>query len=270
MSPEYPLDSELATPEYVLEVFRDWHRHAATRGEADPDDPPTFDTRWGRFRDEVIGDVALWFEVARFLNAVWGVSIPMREWNRLLLWRWGTTVGDVCELIARHARRPVVRPWRYLAGECVPAGWFLTARSLLARAGADPSAVTPSAPVGPFLHRHGGCLAPLALAAPGRLPPTRRSYRPWRVRVPALLVLGPVGLLAAVLGPILLILGATTGNLTLAAVSAGLTAAGAGGLWWTTRLTAPTGTEFVGLSTFRDLAYALAGQEPRRRVQHSP
>src|SRR5262245_6382808 len=133
MKNDYEIAEEPVTPEFVLGVMRAWHRRACEVGEGDDSEPLTFATTVGEWRDAIFDDTSLWWEIAHGLNEEWGIDCPMAEWRAVLKPRSRRTLADVCGLIARHARRPVIRPWRFIGGDCRPAGAFLTVRALLHR-----------------------------------------------------------------------------------------------------------------------------------------
>jgi hypothetical protein len=173
------------------------------------------------------------------------------------------TVREVCEFIAARIRRPVIRPWRHIAGECLPAGAFLTVRSMLAEAGANPDRITPSTSLRRYRTRYGQTLlSAIRRLAPDRVP-GRNEPMPWRaflcVTLPGALIilltlLGKAGVPIPV-------------GLLLAEIFGGFGVCVFGMLrlrQWEYR------KDLGELVTFRDLAYALAGQEPRRRIQPTP
>lgn len=258
MSPDYPIDYEPATPEYVLEVFRDWHRFGLLEEE------PTFDTSIRDLATNLNDTILFWRELARSLIAHLALDVPLAEWKPILHPMRRRTVRGVCEFVAaRLGRRPVIRPWRHASGECLPAGAFLTARSLLARGGADPYTIGPGTPLGPYLRRSGASWVwDLARAAPGRIPPCM-AHRP--LQTAGCLTLG-VGVAVGLLGVALRKCGLSEPALAVAGLGCfGLSIGGA--LTLAAMYCPPRRVTLGDLITFRDLAYALAGQEPRRRVQ---
>jgi hypothetical protein len=175
MNAEYQSDDLPATPEYVLSVLKDWLRQVCNCGEGDPNTGLTFETTVRQWQDAMLDDgIILWWAQGRWLNREWGIHCSREEWRAALKPARERTLRDVCGLIARHARRPGVRPWRFIGGECLPAGVFLTVRSLLHRAGVDVSAVAPSTPLASYLGRYSSVMLPsLIHLAPGALPPVR-------------------------------------------------------------------------------------------------
>jgi hypothetical protein len=262
MTADYPVDEAHATPEYVLEVLRDWHAQLAALGEALPDFKVTAEATVDEFAEgcvELNWESCHWRTVADALNDVWELTISKDEWQPVLTPGDARTLGDVARFLAARVRRPVVRPWRYIAGDCLPAGYFLTIRALLAASGANPDAITPSTPIEPFLTcYHANFFRRLTQLAPRRLPPMHFQPFHWS-GIPLMLV-----------GLLLVLIGTLTSYIGLPAVSVFCTVAGL--------VLIPVGyllshTERVllpGLVTFRDLAYALAGQQPRRRIQPTP
>jgi hypothetical protein len=255
---DYPIDAIPATPEYVLDVFRDWHRFGLL------DDEPTFETSVRELANILNDTIMFWRELARSLNAHLGLDVPAPEWEGALSPMRARTVRDVCEFVAaRLGTRPAIRPWQHIAGDCLPAGVFLTVRSLLARDGADPDGITPSTPLETYLVQFFGkpWLQDLTRLAPGRLPSMTVDY--------GLLGTGArvVGLASAAI--LLGLVSNAVGAVVCAGAILGLAcllmpvALLAGYL---TAVRPPRRVELTGLHTFRDLAYALAGQQPRRAL----
>jgi hypothetical protein len=170
-------------------------------------------------------------------------------------------VGEFCQSISMQlGTRPVIRPWRSMAGECYAAGAFLSVKSILATAGTDVSNLSPSTPLNDPRFGIGLLVAipNLVRLSPETCPAIGAAGRPRdakRIR----------GALA--LGMALFIGGVTAGLAGLGAVVAmllvcsGFAAALAAGIL---AVRAPHWPVIPGMSTYRDLAYALAGQPPRR------
>jgi hypothetical protein len=248
MNASYPPAQIPATPEYVLDLLRD-----VFRGWDQPDDFLSFDTTVSDFASEWNDTILWWRELARALNGFTGLDLPLAQWRPVLAPMGRRTVGEVCRFVAENMRtRPAIRPWRHVAGECLPAGAFLTARWLLSQRGADPRAIAPSTPLCEYLTRYGpGWVLDLMWMAPARVPPVARRDRLGAAGV-ACCLLGS-GLAAVTRSPLLC-------GLTLTAALA----------CWLVRSALPRRFAVGELTTFRDLAYALAGQPPRRPIQPTP
>ena len=246
MDADYPTGDEPATPDYILAVFQDAHRqgcHCAP--EVDLDAVLTFDTTVAEWTAAC--DLVTWRELGRAYNREFGIDIGHAEWRAAFTPARTRRLAGVCELIARHARRPVVRPARVFGAVCAPAGAFLTARSLLRDAGADVGRVAPSTPLDQFTLRHADVfLGPVARLTPGALPPIRvvlpeLPFGGWSLAT-ALVGVG----LGCAIGPHSL---AAAGGLLLAIHFIANSYAARGG---------PTAIAFGELRTFRDLAVVLA------------
>ena len=255
---DYPTLSAPATPDYVLAVLRDWQRLEAAFDGLDlpPGDelrPEMTVREWRSLGgDDLLPlDVGLWggwHRVGRGLNVAFGAAVPDAEWRRVLRSPRRHTLGAVCELIARHAPRPVAKPHPLFGCNGRAAGMFLTVRSMLAGTGADVTGVTPSTELAPYLARHftHEVLGTLVRLAPGTLPSLRLESRGLPTRVLAFLLAGVVGTLA----------GFWLGSRELGIGCGFVTALGAVGHGVTL---GPPSLYFVGLRTFRDLARCLAG-----------
>jgi hypothetical protein len=245
---EYPPVEIPATPDYVLEVFRDFHRHECACGEADPELSLSFDTTIAEWT--ALWDFFNWRELAASLNESWGINCDLSDWRKALMPADERRLGDVCRLIARSAHRPAVRPARLAGRVCRPAGAFLTVRALLQEAGAPAETIAPSTPLAPFARRYCDVfLGPVSRLAPGALPPVR-IYNPV---VDAASWAFAAGLLCLVTG-----LCGRWHGLTGAGV---LALAGAYALLWFFA-NRPASVEFGELHTFRDLAMVIAAGSP--------
>jgi hypothetical protein len=253
MNANYATTEIAATPEYVLELLRD-----VFRGWNWPDDFPTFDTSVSDFAMAWNDTFWSWQELSCVLNDLTRLDLPQNEWEPVLSPMDERTVGGACRFVAGRLRtRPVIRPWPHVTGECLPAGAFLTARSLLAQLGADARAVTPSAPLREYLERFGpGWVLDLMWMAPGRLPPVEVRY-----------ALQSCAWACAALGLGLLLIGRVcTTEAVVFGCSGALFLAATIAIGLLNRLL-PYRILLGELSTFRDLAYALAGQQPQREIQ---
>lgn len=264
MTTHYPLGEADATPEYVFGVLREMYRSGLSWGEL------TWDTPVPEFLDAcdaMDGDSAQC--LAECLNAATRSTIPLDEWNRAFAVTTRRTVGDVCEFLAPRITRPVVRPWNHAAGACLPAGAFLTVRTLLVERGLDSGAITPSARL--------DCLSEddlhflywrLSLIEPGRISSVSFTFRTLGVRCFAGLcsvVTGTVGGVAL----LLLLLALTLRDTSMGTGAVAVVAASVAAFRWLGRYQLPLTAHLGELRTFRDLAYSLAGQQPRRRIQPS-
>lgn len=174
MNVDYPTLDEPATADYVLAVLRDLHRQSwnSEYGEDPEDDVLSFDTTVRHWRAAC--DLAGWRQVGRAENEIWQIDVPDAEWKAVLEPAKKRRLRDVCELIARHARRPQIRPTPIMGHSCRSAGAFLTIRSFLHQAGAPAEEIAPSTPLAPFLRRHFSALiVPISKLAPGALPGVR-------------------------------------------------------------------------------------------------
>jgi hypothetical protein len=158
------------TPEFVLDVIRDSHRHqCAFDPEADPEAELSFESSVAEWRDAC--DLVKTRALGAALNDIWDLAIPPVAWVETLEPPKARTLRQVCELIARHAGRTVIRPAGALGASCVAAGAFLAIRALLLRAGADPLLIRPSTPLAEVACRFPDVfINDISRLAPGRLP----------------------------------------------------------------------------------------------------
>jgi len=251
MTADYPTDTAAATPEYAFDLFRQsialrspWPASApAVAFEDVADEPAARHWLWLSDLDWILSDL-------------FGLDIPFDELDSY----HGRTVRELCAFVASRITRPVIRPWKHVAGDCLPAGAFLTVRSMLAARGADPAAITPSTPLAPFVYRYRDSLVPgLARLAPGRVPPVTERFP---LAGFLCVMLAPVPMLLVFLlekwgikAPVETLLTTVFGGFVISMTGLGL------------MMREQRRPRFGELQTFRDLAHCLAGQQPRRPIQ---
>ena len=243
MNAHYATIDEPATPEYVLAVMRDLDRLVPY----DNDDPPSFGMTVEKWCDDNDLDLISTQELGHELNDLWAICVSADEWRETLEPGSERCVRDVCELIARHAKRPRMQPARLFGTEDAAAGAFLTVRSFLRKAGRDPKRIRPSTPLMLYMPQLATDLLPaLSRLAPGALPDRHE-----RCLVEDLAMWGCLAY------PIVAVLGVATQCVPLLHLAMGIGLAEVL-LWRVAYPAASRSFEFDGLRTFRDLAEALA------------
>jgi hypothetical protein len=126
MNVDYPTDEVPATPEYVLDLFRE-----VFRGWNQPEEFLSFDTSVSEFAAEWNDTILFWWELAKPLDQLLKIHLPIEDWKKILSPMSEHTIGEVCQFVAsRMGTRQAIRPWHYIGGDCLPAGAFLTTRSV--------------------------------------------------------------------------------------------------------------------------------------------
>jgi hypothetical protein len=98
-----------ATPDDILAVLRDLHWHQCWDDpNANPESTLSPDSTIDQWRDDC--GLQPWKQLAEGMNNLWSVDIPLPEWKRVLKPSKERKLRDVCELLARHAKVPRVRP----------------------------------------------------------------------------------------------------------------------------------------------------------------
>jgi hypothetical protein len=247
MDEHYPPILAAATADDVLSVVRDMHRQQCAHDpEANPNISLSHDSTIAEWRDAC--DLLPWAKVAEAMNSYWSVAIPIAQWREVLEPAKERQLRGVCELLARHAKLPRVRPSTILGSRCAPGGAFLTIRSYLADAGADVSDVAPSTPLHEYTRRYPGVfLGPVSQLAPGALPVVTIRTPVYHAFIYGMLI-----------ACVALIVGLFAG-LHVLALLAGLTIAVCyAGVWTIGQWVLPRSVEFQGLRTFRDLSKVIA------------
>jgi hypothetical protein len=255
MQSSYPVLDEPATPDYVLAVLRDWHRQASAVDEADGEVNLSFETSVDEWRWAYLADIFNWREWAQGQNQLWGIECPDAEWREVLTPPRLKRLHGVCELIARYARRPRIRPACLFGKTCETAGAFLTIRSLLDEAGADAEKIAPSTPLASYTRRYPGVFAwEVSRLSPGVMPPLRvqgpwlKDFGGYGLAMPlALLPLAAAAYLLGLMLPCqLLVAGSGLGFLVWMLMA-----------WFGHCYLLPRSVEIGDLRTFRDLARVL-------------
>ncbi|HEV8069117.1 MAG TPA: hypothetical protein VGP76_15370 [Planctomycetaceae bacterium] len=253
MKVDYPPCEGPATAEYVLSVFQDQHRQLCALDEGDPETAISFETTvsaWCQAHDlEGVLILAVdWRGLARGLNKEWGINCSNAEWKSVLKPTRKKTLADVCQLIARHAKRPTVRPARMLGCAGRSAGAFLTIRSLLAQAGAGAQKITPSTPLEEYIRNYPFVFTgAISRLAPGILPTMCVRSAPF----------ANIAMLCILASWIGIVFGAF-GNMPLLIVASIFFFVLTGVLGFVLPAWKPATVEFGELQTFRDLAIVIA------------
>lgn len=258
----YPLPMRRMTPDDVLAVFLHEHGQQIHDFELDRDSVFGFDTTIEEWQDA--WDLVDTKSLGRAFNEQFDTTFSDARWRAVLEPARSRTVRGVCELIATEAQVAQIQPFRVFGKPCLPAGAFLTIRSLLAKAGVDVADVKPSTPLGPYLREHGNAMmTQLVKLAPGRLPfwdiENNAVYESGFRLLLASIVLGPLGLFTAWLCGVpdeffVLVLLPFVGLFLLGYV---LTNVGA--------VRPAKRVDLGNLRDFRDLSYAVVGQDPPMR-----
>jgi len=252
MNDLYPASSVAATPEYVLSVIRDMHRQV---GAIDPDidtsEDLSFDTTVAEWRDAC--DLVGWKSLAEAYNQFWIINCSQEQWKAVLLPDNERRLRDVCQLVARHATRQMIRPVSLLGCTCCKAGAFLTVRSILSEAGANASEIAPSTLLAPYTRRYfEQFLGPISKLAPGALPPVR-----YRKPIYGAAVLG------ILLGMLWLVIGIYSELLLFTIIGALLLVFCYVMTWVASYILLPSTVTFGELRTFRDLAEVIDKEHSR-------
>jgi len=143
------MEIKAATPEYVLAVMRSQARLEMNGNyDCEPAEPLTFSTSFSDYFALLGWDLPVtWREFGSILNDQWGISLSIADWKSVLKPYSEQTLGDVCQMLARHVVRPTVKPVTLFGSRSAAAGHFLKFRSLLKGHGTDDGKIGPSTPL---------------------------------------------------------------------------------------------------------------------------
>jgi hypothetical protein len=242
------IETVAASPESILEVIRDSHRHqSAFDPEADPSADLCFETSVAEWSDAC--DLVRTEKLGEALNEIWNIDVSPAAWRAVLEPSRKRTLRNVCDLISVHAKRAVIEPAGAFGSSCRSAGAFLAVRALLLKAGAQEDSIRPSQPIAEVARRHPEIfLGPISRLAPGRLPTVA-------IRSP----LSDAAVAAAVLG-LIVALATVSFSVALALAALAVVALATVAMWALSRRP-PRTVQFGRIMTFRDLAETMAGED---------
>ncbi|HEX4412773.1 MAG TPA: hypothetical protein VH107_04035 [Lacipirellulaceae bacterium] len=249
MFEDFDLRERPITAEHVLRVCQEWHDQEVADGETELEDPLTFQSKIAEWRDA--DEVGTWRNLARAMNGYWSISVPKAEWKAVLCPAGKRTLGGVCELIARHAKVAEIPDVTILGRRCREAGAFLAVRKILTDAGANSEEITPSTSLDRYAKRYGRVFnGPIRKLAPGMLPAVRVDHPIYNFTNYG------IGITFLFVGFSFLV-----GDPWLKAIAISLLVVFWFGSYLATLLP-PRRVAIGDLRTFRDLANALAANEP--------
>ena len=219
------------------------------------DDWLTFESSVGDWWFATTESLSTWRTAAKHLNYLFGIDCALTQWRGALTPMRKRSLRELCNFISAHAQVPEIPVPTFFGKPCRPAGAFLTLRAMLSSAGADTSDLRPSTPLARYATKGLAAIELDLLKLSPRVHPVvvrQNDYDVALTFLAALLFFSTVsfGLVTAV-RPVL-------GGPLLASSLAGF-------LWiwqWSEKLSvvAPRRVVCEGLSDFRDLSMALAGQ----------
>lgn len=131
MKNTYFLPTKAATPEDILDILRDMHRHAKTQG-----DLARHIRRLGK--DSLVHDLNIALntgetatKIGAFFNETFALKVASSDWQAILEPVEKTSLWQTCNFIAQHAVVPAVEPVTVLGCESKSIGAFLALRSII-------------------------------------------------------------------------------------------------------------------------------------------
>lgn len=157
--------------DYILEILRDEYRqldHLDCTERCDVSLMPT--TTIAEWRETL--NLLPWRELGNAYNREWRLAVSEEEWFAVLEPAKHRTLAGLCELLARYAKIPIIRPVVVLGAPCLAAGAFFTIRSMLGDAGVNTTQIRPSTSLAPFTRDYLDVfLGQVSRLAPGALRP---------------------------------------------------------------------------------------------------
>jgi hypothetical protein len=192
-----------------------------------------------------------WIDIATMLRDLFRVEIDKERWRAAIEPKKHKLLGPVCDLIAEHARAPLIER-RF---ESVALNWqaaaFRSILLILSDAGVDVHGLTPRSKLAKLLPSYSGVFTHVvSRLAPGRMPALRVINHSFRASI-AVLAAGAVAHIAGHVLPLTF----------LPALGSVLLLAGAAGVPLSSTLPAKR-YRLGDLTTLADLAYALTSPPP--------
>jgi hypothetical protein len=145
------------TPIEVFEIFKEEHRLCSPLDfMADAKFELKFDSKVWEWRG--CRDLLEWEELSVCLNEQFSIDITRQEWRNVFNPDDEKTIGDICELISKHAMIKEIEPIKILGSECLSASIFLTLKKNLKSKGVNVNELKPSSEISPYLIKYFGAM----------------------------------------------------------------------------------------------------------------
>ena len=248
-----------ATPEYILNVFKDEYRHACEYEETDPVEL-TFDTTIRDFRG--VGDLLEWKQLGKAYNEWFGIEFDNAKWKSLFKPEYKKKLGQLCSEIAKHTYQEKIRPISIFGKQCYKGGIFFVLKSKLAEAGANVEKLAPSSDLAEYTRLYPEVFLNFsAKYFPNVIPPVKISASTGNIILIGSMLAGLLLLAAgaiyskylndnSILGVIFTILGVLIVLFSYILV-------------WVTSCMPPSSVKFGDLETFRDLVDFITKAESK-------
>lgn len=141
------------TAEEILEIFKEQHRLCSPLDpEADPcaEISSEMTIREWRWANDLLG----WKKLCKFLNQEFRIDIPEKTWYDILEPAKTRLLIEVCELIAKHAKKEYFQERKLFGQPCLKASLFLTIKRNLEKKGVNVSDLRPSSSFNEYLDKY--------------------------------------------------------------------------------------------------------------------
>lgn len=139
------------TPDEVLQIFREDYRLTSLL-EIEVDERLEITSEMTIYEWRVYHDLLPGRKLYQDFNTMFRVQLPHEAWTMVVEPEKQKTMWDLCEFIAQHATKEVIRPKRLFGQDCIDAGIFLTLKKNLTARGIDGKDVRPSTSLRSFLN----------------------------------------------------------------------------------------------------------------------
>lgn len=96
--------------------------------------------------------------VVSLFKRPFSIDISRQDWRNVFNPADERTIGDVCDLISKHAMIDEVLPIKILGSDCLSASIFLTLKKNLKSKGVNVTELKPSSEISPYLVKYFGAM----------------------------------------------------------------------------------------------------------------
>jgi hypothetical protein len=146
----------------IFGIFKEEHRLCSPLDfMADSAFDLRFDSKIWEWR--ACRDLLEWEELSDYLNQEFSINITRKEWSSVFNPDDKNSIGDVCNLIAKHALFEEIEPIKILGSDCLSASIFRTLRKNLKSKGVNVDSLKPSSNISPYLEKYFGAMMEVIL-----------------------------------------------------------------------------------------------------------
>ena len=188
-----------------------------------------------------------WDELVRYYDEMFGLNIGKKEWQKTMLPKKEKTLGDLCEFISEHAKKPEIKPLKLFGRYCEEASIFRYLTKRITAKHPNIKTIKPSSFIEKYMDEiYWDLIAETNLIAHGVLPPVK--YKPGEFNDQGWRLLG--------IGLLIMFIAGVFDNWFIGGIGIGMYLSGA----WTINKSVHSPSEqfeFEDIATFRGLVFKI-------------